>query len=67
MSKKMSSGIIGLGHIINKFAQEFQLYNSSIPHGMALRNQQKAKIFSTTTHTFYIENTMNLFKKSKLV
>ena len=46
MSKRIKWGIIGLGKIANKFAEDLQLSNNSLLYAVASRNGEKAKIFS---------------------
>tara|TARA_R110002049_G_scaffold9962_2_gene49686 strand:+ start:70256 stop:71260 length:1005 start_codon:yes stop_codon:yes gene_type:complete len=48
MNKKTNWGIIGLGKIANKFAQDLQISNSSNLYGVASRSIEKAKAFSDT-------------------
>lgn len=46
MTKKINWGIIGLGNIANKFAEDLMLSNDSILYGVASREIEKAKNFS---------------------
>ena len=46
MNKKIKWGIIGLGKIANKFAEDLQLSNNSMLYAVASRDGEKAKIFS---------------------
>lgn len=46
MNKTINWGIIGLGKIANKFAQDMQLSNNAVLHAVASRNGEKAKLFS---------------------
>ena len=46
MSNKIKWGIIGLGNIANKFAEDLQRSNNSVLYAVASRNGEKAKLFS---------------------
>ena len=46
MNKKIKWGIIGLGKIANKFAEDLQLSTHSELYAVASRNGEKAKNFS---------------------
>lgn len=48
MNKKINWGILGLGNIANKFAEDLQLSSNSILYGVASREINKAKNFSNT-------------------
>ncbi len=47
MDKKIKWGILGLGKIAQKFAEDLQLSNTAILYGVASRNPYKAKDFCT--------------------
>ena len=46
MSKKINWGIIGLGKIANKFAEDLRLSSDSVIYGVASREISKAKNFA---------------------
>ena len=48
MNKKVNWGILGLGKIAKKFAEDLQLSSTSILYGVASREIHKAKAFSHT-------------------
>lgn len=48
MTKKIKWGIIGLGKIANKFAEDLMLSSNAILYGVASRDINKAKDFATT-------------------
>lgn len=45
MKKKVNWGIIGLGKIANKFAEDLQLSNTAVLHAVASRNEERARNF----------------------
>lgn len=45
MENRIKWGIIGLGKIANKFAEDLQLSENAILYGVASRNRDKAKLF----------------------
>jgi predicted dehydrogenase len=46
MSKKINWGIIGLGKIAHKFAQDLMLVDNAVLYGVASRDLGKAKVFA---------------------
>jgi predicted dehydrogenase len=46
MSKQINWGIIGLGNIANKFAQDLLLVKNAVLYGVASRDTKKAKTFA---------------------
>ncbi|MCF8367602.1 MAG: Gfo/Idh/MocA family oxidoreductase [Bacteroidales bacterium] len=51
MTKKINWGIIGLGQIAERFAEDIQRSENAILHAVASREQMKAKQFSQRFHT----------------
>jgi predicted dehydrogenase len=56
MSKKIKWGIIGLGNIATKFAEDLMLSNDAILYGVASREIDKAKSFSETFNSIKYYN-----------
>lgn len=67
MSKKINWGIIGLGNIATKFAEDLILSNDAILYGVASREIEKAKNFSETFNSIkYYNSYEDLAKDSEI-
>lgn len=53
MQKKINWGIIGLGHIAHKFAEDLQLSNTAKLYAVASRSTEKANDFAKLFHADY--------------
>ena len=67
MSKKINWGILGLGNIAKKFAEDLMLSNDSILFGVASREIDKAKKFADQFNSIiYYDSYEKLAKDSKI-
>ncbi|WP_157821979.1 Gfo/Idh/MocA family protein [Tenacibaculum sp. Bg11-29] len=67
MNKKINWGIIGLGNIANKFAEDLMLSSDSILYGVASREINKAKKFSSKFNSIkYYDSYEELAKVSEI-
>lgn len=67
MSKKINWGIIGLGKIANKFAEDLMLSSDSLLYGVASRERDKAKNFSVKFNSVkYYDSYEELAKDSEI-
>ena len=60
-------GIIGLGHIAKKFAQDLATVNGSVLHAVASRNSDRASTFAHTFNATFSYDSYDLLVKDPLV